>query len=662
MKQNVSDNRLIVSVLLLLILAVTPKSANGTSALLATNTPLPALQVLAPNNARNIQQVAQFGHGWSSTLMWSPGGHLLISTGDNGRRLYDVEHPETPPLDLPEQTTNFAFSPNDRLLATGTYNNIHLWQMPNQKLLATLGGYSSTKLAFSQDSTLLASVDAYSNIVLWDVKRDERISVFSDPDYGNTRQLAFHNGKLLAVTVDSSGTLQLWNVTDGESLLLAQNASSAIIAFSPDGTQLASANQTLINLWDTSNSQKSNIRLNNTGKVSDIAYSSDSKWLASVGNDGQLRVWDSVKKQLVRTLNVGQNGCYIIRCGVDISRLAFGPDGVQVALLDGYDAIQLWNWYTGYQTGIIGASEDNPSNIANVAFSPDSAWLAYAGADNTVQLRDLTQFQNRVISSTTDHNIIPITFSHDSKSLLTLGENQIARSWDLQTGQSTGLASGIPYKYKASVISASGGQWLAVVANRNILHIWDLQTRQPVAKIVNPAIGNYDAVLSPDGNWLASVNFIRNDPSTFDNELRLWDVRRQQSTVLLNSLSTEIPLTMIFSADSTLFAATATPDAANGDAIGIWDVQTAQLRLKLSANTGSPWGLAFNPANNLLALAGSDSKLRIWDLQNNLLKATLTGPTAFLVGIAFSPDGKMIVTASGDDTIRLWGVPETNIR
>lgn len=106
---------------------------------------------------------------------------------------------------------SLAFSPDGRLLASGTSSGIFIWDRATLKALRTLEGHRGdvAALAFSPDGAILASGSADHTIRLWNASNGRPYDILIGHDYEITG-LAFSADGCLLASASKDGTLRLW--------------------------------------------------------------------------------------------------------------------------------------------------------------------------------------------------------------------------------------------------------------------------------------------------------------------------------------------------------------------------------------------------------------------------------------------------------------------
>ena len=252
------------------------------------------------------------------TLTGHTGAVTAVDVSSDGRFLVSIAHfpdntlrfwnPETGELlktiSDHKGISGFSFSPDSQTLASvGRDATVQLWDVETGELQKTLQGNDREfrTVAFSADGQLLATGGWLSKIHLWNVETGHLLNTFPE-EYG-VETLAFSpRGRFLA----SGGgfkdpTIRLWHVPTGEKRLTlighAKNRNSGhtsdvySVAFSPDGTLLASGGIDGFRLWNPITGRALVALTANRGSVSVVAFSSDGRTLAS-GESGAIFLWD----------------------------------------------------------------------------------------------------------------------------------------------------------------------------------------------------------------------------------------------------------------------------------------------------------------------------------------------------------------------------------
>lgn len=423
------------------------------------------------------------------------------------------------------------------------------------------------------------------------------------------------------------------------------------IAFSPDSKTLASSGYSpnhVIRLWNTDTGELRGT-LDGYEEILALAFSPDGTVLASSGGepDYPVRLWSVANRQLRDTL-FGHTGW--------TSALSFSVDGK--TLVSGSDdhTVRLWDIQTGKLKGLLDEHQDD---VNSVAFSPDGRTLASCSSDGTIHLWNVHIGKISAIlkgPAKFPEKVNTIAFSPDGKTLASATANQIWL-WDTSTKQIKEVLEEHA-ELVTTVVFSPDGKTIASASRDWTLRLWDVSTGKLRKTFGEHSSSVNTVAFSPDGKTIASAS--RGLIHLWDTKgalLQLWYARTGEH---LENLIHHIDSvrTVVFSPDGQLIAS-----GGYDSRLRLWNANTGHHIATLRG--GGP-AVAFSPDGELLANAyeanGIIGTIGLWDAQTGELRHVLEEYHGLLTCLAFSPDGKTLVSSSGDAEIIFWDIPTTQRR
>jgi WD40 repeat protein len=202
-------------------------------------------------------------------LAASPDGKVLASAGDDGAvQLWDTAAGKatTKLTAHTDWVLALAFSGDGKLLASGGYDGtVRLWDMPSGKKLLDIAVKTPAQpntpppptnvvqaMAFSPDNKLLAVGGSDALIHLFSMPDGKLVR--SMPGHTSTvTGLQFHAGGAVLVSSSKDRTLKLWNPTNGQLLKSLEGHTAWVqgVTFLAQGTRLASVGaDATVRLWE----------------------------------------------------------------------------------------------------------------------------------------------------------------------------------------------------------------------------------------------------------------------------------------------------------------------------------------------------------------------------------------------------------------------------
>jgi WD40 repeat protein len=271
------------------------------------------------------------------------------------------------------------------------------------------------------------------------------------------------------------------------------------------------------------------------GTANALAFSADSRYIVSGGEDGSIHCW---------SLDSGASVAELRPSGTpSINGIAWSVDGKIAASTENGEVLLWAQALNGEGPVTIGS---HTASGYGVEFSPTGNLLATAGHDSAVRLWNPRTGQE-IGEPMRGHSdtVYGLAFSADQSTLATASHDCTVRLWNVITGRQsceplkghTAAVHAVAYAYSR--------QLLASASHDRTVRIWNLANPSQAAHILDSYVdGTYTVAVSPDGFVLATAGY--------SSGIRLWDTRRQQK---LTDISTGFGATALaFSPDTKYLA------------------------------------------------------------------------------------------------------------
>ena len=375
----------------------------------------------------------------------------------------------------------------------------------------------------------------------------------------------------------------LWGLPEGAKARIGKGTFTDM-QLSPDGTRLAIASSAGVWLYDVGTGAEIALITADTTLIGQIAFSPDGTTLATASGDNTCHIWDVESQKLLSTFKVPDYW---------IMTLAFMDDGktlVGVGIIDKishpllgggswmWNVPKVWMWEasSGKQLDTFTTElprfnpmKDARTSVRVKAFADSNRVIfAFEHKDGTIRVKDGRTNSEIATFPNPKSEVRAFSFTPDGK-VLGVATARNVFLWDLETGKQVLTFPKRVANFNGNpsiLVFSKDGKTLAV-AGLDDIEIWNMDTHSHVATLKNTEGGLWEFVLSADGTTVITVNH----HGTVD----LWSATTGKHERTLTTGYTSRFSTLTFSPDGKTIA------SSTGSKVHLWDTNACTERFRI---------------------------------------------------------------------------------
>jgi len=267
--------------------------------------------------------------------------------------------------------------------------------------------------------------------------------------------------------------------------------------------------------------------------------------------------------------------------------------------------------------------------------SADATRVAFATKDGLIRIHDVENTADDIKLAGNDNTPVRLRFSPNGKRLLSVGNDDSIRLWDIGSGENRLL---LRSKQTVFVEAFSDDENLVAVGDKSgVVRVFP--TAGGTERTLEGHIGQIDALtFLPDNARLVSGGK--------DHTLRIWDLATG-NVRSIDASGLGIMRILVSNDGSTLYT------LGQESSIRRWNLETGSELPILRGHRSTVVDIALAPEGKRLLSVGGDGEIRLWDLATGQSRQ-FDGHRGLVTKMVFSPRGDKFASVGVDATVRLW--------
>lgn len=484
------------------------------------------------------------------------------------------------------------------------------------------------------------------------------------------------------------------------------------LAFSPDGTRLASGSFREVKIWRREpgkvTATKANVaaampidekllkKIADTSKAAVVAQalSADGKLIVAGGSDGAVRVWDvAAGKQLAELRGAVASTQQMAALDwtisaqtleqafqkTEVTRIEAQNKSLDELLKKANEAIVAMKKLVPEKQKAVKPTQDAKA-AAQKAVDEVAALIAKAPADKPdvalqKKLKDaqeklqnvaMTEISTVSALSATENNVkdaeaevarITDAKAKNAKDLAAVNAAlELAKKTQEKATADLAVAKAALTKMTSKPLAVSfstDAQRVAAIFNDGALNVWALASGVAIEQIKASAAVSATLVANADGTFLATT---ADGKTATTSAPPRWVLERTIGGEKARALFADRVNAVRFSPDGKTLATGGGDPSRTGD-ISIFEVATGKLlKSWKERHADTVLSLDFSPDGKLLASGGADKIVRVTDIGSGKQVNLFEGHTHYISSVAFRADGRVLASAGADGLVNSWNM------
>ncbi|MDQ3282627.1 MAG: WD40 repeat domain-containing protein [Acidobacteriota bacterium] len=254
-----------------------------------------------------------------------------------------------------------------------------------------------------------------------------------------------------------------------------------------------------------------------TRELREVAFSTNSQWLATSSVDGDVKLWRVADGKLLRTMRHP--------AGVTSVRFAPGDDVIVTGAYDGI--VRVWRTADGKLLRVLRGHE---GTVWSVAVRPDGQQIATSGEDATVRLWPLNGGGPAKILRGHTLNVWAVAYAPNGRLLVSGSFDRTVKVWRTDNGALLRTMTDARQAV-VGVAFSSDGQTIAGGSDDSTVRLWRV-TDGRLLRTLSGSEHVYSVAFSGDGHWLASAGRERGALGTLWKEMTGNHFRRSNAATV----------------------------------------------------------------------------------------------------------------------------------